>query len=282
MNQQTQALTIAGSDSGGGAGIQADIKTMLAHGVFATSVVTAVTAQNTREVVGVFHLPVAMVESQLAAVFEDFDIHAAKTGMLASSQIVRAVADTPGIRKLDSLIVDPVMVSTGGEALLEDSAVEALRDHLLKRAFLVTPNVPEAEILAEMRIQSDDDVRKSARRIHELGCQNVLITGGHADFNRATDVLFDGQGFYSFSGRYLDTKNVHGTGCAFSAAITARLALGEPLLDAVSKAKAYVSRAIESSLVIGRGNTSVLCFPRAEKADGERALVNEPVKEDLE
>jgi len=249
-----QALTIAGSDSGGGAGIQADIKAIQAHGVFATSVVTAVTAQNTVEVTDSFELPISVIEAQLNAVLDDFDISATKTGMLASSDIVRTVASILRSRAVDTLVVDPVMVSQSGHKLLRDDAIDALKNELIPLALIVTPNIHEAELLAGMQIESDDDVREAAMRVHKLGCQNVLIKGGHANFNRATDVLSDGRQFNRFEGTFVDTKNLHGTGCTLSAAITARLSLGEPLIEAVSNAKTYISKAIESSLDIGRGH----------------------------
>jgi hydroxymethylpyrimidine/phosphomethylpyrimidine kinase len=222
--------------------------------VFATSVVTAVTAQNTVEVVDSFELPISVIEAQLNAVLDDFDISAAKTGMLASSDIVRTIASILRSRALETLVVDPVMVSQSGCKLLKDDAIDALRNDLIPLALVVTPNIHEAELLAGMSIESDDDVRKAARQIHELGCRSVLIKGGHADFNRATDVLLDGRRFSRFEGTFVDTKNLHGTGCTFSAAITARLSLGEPLIEAVSHAKTYISKAIESSLDIGRGH----------------------------
>jgi hydroxymethylpyrimidine/phosphomethylpyrimidine kinase len=249
-----QALTIAGSDSGGGAGIQADLKTMHAHGVFGTSVITAVTAQNTVEVTEAYELPTSLIKAQMNAVLDDFDIAAAKTGMLSSSDIVKTVSDTLRKREVSKLVVDPVMISKSGYKLLKDDAIRTLTRELLSIALVVTPNLHEAQLLAAMPIGSIEQMKRAARRICEHGCQSVLIKGGHAEFKKATDLLFDGEEFHEFEAEFVDTKNLHGTGCTYSAAITARLALGEPLVDAVGHAKTYISRAIEASLDIGRGH----------------------------
>jgi hydroxymethylpyrimidine/phosphomethylpyrimidine kinase len=249
-----QALTIAGSDSSGGAGIQADLKTMHAHGVFGASVVTAVTAQNTVAVRDAYELPTALIEAQLDAVLDDLDIAAAKTGMLASVDIIRVVTAKLSARGPSALVVDPVMISKSGYKLLNENAIDALKSELIHMALVVTPNLHEAQLLADMTIRSTDDMKAAAERILEYGCRNVLIKGGHADFNRATDLLFDGQRFRSFEGEFIETRNLHGTGCTFSAAITARLALGEHLVEAISHAKIYISNAIRSSLDIGKGH----------------------------
>lgn len=250
----TQALTIAGSDSGGGAGIQADLKTFHAHGVFGASVVTAITAQNTVAVKRAFDLPLDLIEAQLDAVFDDLDIKAAKTGMLSSSGIVETVAAALRKREFSTLVVDPVMISKSGYRLLKDEAIESLRTRLLPLALVVTPNVYEAELLSGVRIDSSEKMREAARRIHDSGPRSVLVKGGHADFDRATDVLFDGREFHTFASAFVQTKNTHGTGCTYSAAIAARLALGEPLLTAVEHAKIYITKAIAHSLPIGRGH----------------------------
>jgi hydroxymethylpyrimidine/phosphomethylpyrimidine kinase len=249
-----QALTIAGSDSSGGAGIQADIKTMHAHGVYGASVVTAVTAQNTVAVRAAYELPTAMIAAQLDAVLDDLDIAAAKTGMLASPEIITTVTGRLSAWGPRTLVVDPVMISKSGYKLLGDNAIDALKLELLPLALVVTPNLHEAQLLAGMSIESIDDTKRAAERILGYGCRAVLIKGGHANFNRATDLLYDGDRFRSFEGEFVETRNLHGTGCTFSAAITARLALGEPLVEAVSHAKTYISRAIRSSLAIGRGH----------------------------
>ncbi|MEJ2719934.1 MAG: bifunctional hydroxymethylpyrimidine kinase/phosphomethylpyrimidine kinase [bacterium] len=249
-----QALTIAGSDSGGGAGIQADLKTFHAHGVFGTSVLTAITAQNTVAVTDAFELPPELINTQIDAVFGDFDIAAAKTGMLSSAAIVDTVAAALRRRRFERLVVDPVMISKSGYKLLKDDAIESLKSLLLPLALLVTPNIHEAQLLADIEIDSPDAMRDAARRIGEYGPRNVLVKGGHAGFDRATDVLFDGDDFHLFESRYIETKNLHGTGCTFSAAIAARIALGEPLTTAIANAKTYITNAIEQSLDIGKGH----------------------------
>lgn len=249
-----QALTIAGSDSGGGAGIQADLKTFHAHGVYGTCAITSVTAQNTVAVTGAVDLPVPFIRQQIDAVFGDFNIAAVKTGMLSSAPIVEVVADALSRSGVANLVVDPVMVSKSGYRLLADHAVNAVRDRMVPLALLVTPNLHEAEILAGTTIQSGDDVREAAQRIHALGCKNVLVKGGHAEFARAIDVLYDGKGFREYASTFIDTRNTHGTGCTFSAAITARLALGDALPVAIERAKTYVTRAIGHGLAIGKGH----------------------------
>jgi len=249
-----QAMTIAGSDSGGGAGIQADLKTFHAHGVFGTSVVTAVTAQNTYTVSQAMDLPVDIIQAQLEAVLDDFDISAAKTGMLSSSQIIHAVSESLQDRRFKTLVVDPVMISKSGFKLLRADAVTSMKEELLPRALVVTPNIHEAELLAGFPIDSKEKMIDAAKKIHEFGCKNVVVKGGHAAFNRATDILYDGDVVHTFESTFVVTKNVHGTGCTFSAAITARLALGEPVLDAVRHAKKYITEAIRRSPDVGHGH----------------------------
>ncbi|UCG50673.1 MAG: bifunctional hydroxymethylpyrimidine kinase/phosphomethylpyrimidine kinase [Candidatus Latescibacterota bacterium] len=249
-----QVLTIAGSDSGGGAGIQADLKTFHAHGVFGTSVLTAVTAQNTVAVTGAFELPLDVIAAQMDAVFDDFDISAAKTGMLSSAAIVETVADALSQRRFENLVVDPVMISKSGFKLLKDDAIASLKKRLLPLALVVTPNIHEAQLLADLEIDSADKMKRAAEQISRYGPRNVLIKGGHADFDQATDVLFDGAEFHVFKAKFIDTTNLHGTGCTYSAAITARIALGEPPIRAIENAKTYITRAIEHSLAIGKGH----------------------------
>ncbi len=262
-----QALTIAGSDSGGGAGIQADLKTFHAHGVFGTSVLTAITAQNTVAVTRAYDLPLELIDAQLDAVFGDFDISAAKTGMLSSAEIVKTVADGLSRRGFSRLVVDPVMISKSGYKLLKDDAIENLKTLILPLALVVTPNIHEAQLLAGFEIDSIDTMREAARKIRQLGPQNVLVKGGHADFDAATDILFDGDEFHVFKSEFFDTKNTHGTGCTYSAAITARLALGEPLVEAVRNAKTYIARAIKNSLAIGKGHGPTHHFYFVESND---------------
>ena len=248
-----QVLTIAGSDSGGGAGIQADIKAMSANGVFAMSVITAITAQNTEEVTEVFELPVSIIEAQIDAVFDDFEVAAVKTGMLSSAEIVTAVAKMLRPQKVANLVVDPVMVAKSGQALLKPEAMEALKRDLIPLALVITPNVQEAEHLSGLPIKTLADARQAAKAIHKLGCRNVLIKGGHLLAERATDLLYDGRFFNIFKGEFIDTPHTHGTGCTFASAIAAQLARGKALPDAVQTAKTYVTEAIRHGLAIGHG-----------------------------
>lgn len=249
-----QVLTIAGSDSGGGAGIQADIKALSANGVFAMSVITAITAQNTEEVTDVFELPTSIVAAQIDAVFDDFDVTAVKTGMLSSVAIVEVVAKMLKPQNVASLVVDPVMISKSGYPLLKPDAVEAVKKQLFPLALLVTPNIHEAQQLSGIEIKSLADARRAAKVIHGLGCKHVLIKGGHLLAERATDLLFDGRFFNIFKGEFIDTPHTHGTGCTYASAITAHLARGKSLPDAVQTAKNYLTETIRHGLAIGHGN----------------------------
>ncbi len=248
-----QVLTIAGSDSGGGAGIQADIKAMSANGVFAMSVITAITAQNTEEVTDVFELPTSIIAAQLDAVFDDFDIAAVKTGMLSSAEIIRVVVNMLKPQNVTNLVVDPVMASKSGHALLKPDAIDALKNELIPLALVVTPNIHEAQQLSGIEITSLADARRAAKVIHRFGCKHVLIKGGHLLAERATDLLFDGRFFNVFKGEYIDTPHTHGTGCTFASAIAAQLARGKSVPDAVQTAKAYLTEAIRHALAIGHG-----------------------------
>jgi hydroxymethylpyrimidine/phosphomethylpyrimidine kinase len=248
------ALTIAGSDSGGGAGIQADLKTFAAHGVFGTSAITAVTAQNTLGVTRADALPADLVTAQIEAVVSDIGAHAAKTGMLANSAIVEAVAAAVESLEIPWLVVDPVMVSKSGSRLLDDEAIATLRVELLRHAFLVTPNIPEAEVLSGVAIRSDADVRAAARRIAGFGAASVLIKGGHRRQPDIVDVLYDGQTFREFRHERVPGTNTHGTGCTFAAALTAHLAQGTALAEAIPHAQAYVATAIRLGPALGRGH----------------------------
>ena len=248
-----QVLTIAGSDSGGGAGIQADIKAMSANGVFAMSAITAVTAQNTEEVTDVFELPLSIVAAQIDAVFDDFDVSAVKTGMLSSAEIVKVVAKLLKPQNVTNLVVDPVMIAKSGHRLLKPDAVEALMHELIPLALVVTPNIHEAQQLSGIEIKTLNDARKAAKIIHRLGCRHVLIKGGHLLEDRATDLLYDGRFFELFKSEFIDTPHTHGTGCTFASAIAAHLALGKPLTQAVTAAKAYLTEAIRHGLSIGHG-----------------------------
>ncbi|MBA5865174.1 MAG: bifunctional hydroxymethylpyrimidine kinase/phosphomethylpyrimidine kinase [Nitrospira sp. CR1.3] len=248
-----QVLTIAGSDSGGGAGIQADIKAMSANGVFAMSVITAITAQNTQEVTDVFELPPSIIAAQIDAVFDDFDVAAVKTGMLSSAAVVETVARLLKPQNIAHLVVDPVMISKSGHPLLKPDAIEVMKTHLFPLALLVTPNVHEAQQLSGIEIKSLADARRAAKVIQGFGCRHVLIKGGHLLAERATDLLYDGRFFNLFRGEFIETPHTHGTGCTFASAIAAHLARGKSLHDAVQTAKTYLTEAIRHSLAVGRG-----------------------------
>ncbi|HEV8438095.1 MAG TPA: bifunctional hydroxymethylpyrimidine kinase/phosphomethylpyrimidine kinase [Methylomirabilota bacterium] len=247
-----KALTIAGSDSGGGAGIQADLKTFSAFRVFGMSVITAVTAQNSVGVQAVENLPPAFVAEQLRSVLSDFGADAAKCGMLSTAPIIEAVAAALAERPIAKLVVDPVMVAKSGQALLRPDAREALVHRVLPLALVVTPNLPEAEVLAGIPVQSRAEMEEAARRIHALGPRYVLVKGGHLK-EEAVDVLWNGRELRAFSAPRIDSPNTHGTGCTLAAAITAGLARGQALADAIRDAKAYVTRAIRDGFTLGRG-----------------------------
>jgi hydroxymethylpyrimidine/phosphomethylpyrimidine kinase len=249
------ALTIAGSDSSGGAGIQADLKTFAALGVYGTSAITAVTAQNTVGVAQVLPLPADVVTAQIEAVAGDIEVHATKIGMLADAAIVEAVAAAIKELELPLVVVDPVIASKRGDALLDADGIQMLCAELLPLARVVTPNIPEAELLAGRRIESDADARDAARRIHDRGAAAVIITGGHrAAGADVVDLLFDGHDFATFHTARVDSRNTHGTGCTFSAAIAAHLAVGDSLADAAARAQRYVAGAIRHALAIGHGH----------------------------
>ncbi len=249
------ALTIAGSDSGGGAGIQADIKAMQANGVFAASVITAITAQNTVAVTDAFELPISIIAAQIDAVFDDIQIHATKTGMLSSSEIIETVADKIEQREARPFVVDPVMISKSGFKLLRDDAVETLKDRLIPLATVITPNAHEAGHLAGMDVRSAESAQEAARKIFDLGPGAVLVKGGHFEGeSEATDVLYDGERMHTFSAPYVDTTSTHGTGCTYASAIAANLARGFTLREAIARSKRYVSGAIRHGLAIGAGH----------------------------
>ena len=249
-----RALTIAGSDSGGGAGIQADLKTFAAHGVYGTSAITALTAQNTRGVAGVHTVPAEFVTLQIEAVVGDIGCDAVKTGMLATAAIVEAVAAAVESLDLPNLVVDPVMIAKGGDRLLDEDAMHALRTTLLRLARVVTPNVPEAESLAETTIATLDDMRAAARRILKLGPQAVIVKGGHLAGADAIDLLVEANREIVLSAPRLDVRFTHGTGCTFAAALAARLALGQALDEAARGAKEYVTGAMQAGIAVGSGH----------------------------
>jgi len=249
------ALTIAGSDSGGGAGIQADIKAMEANGVFATSALAAVTAQNTETVAEAYDLPPSLVAAQIDAVAEDMDVRAVKTGMLSDPAIIEAVVDRIAAHDLFPLVVDPVMISKTGFKLLKDEAIETLREALLPLARVITPNVHEAEHLTSVgEIDSVDALQRAARALVDDGPDAVLAKGGHlSDPDEAVDVLVDGEEVHTVSAPRIDTPHTHGTGCTYASAIAAHLAKGADLLPAVQRAKRYVTGAIRHALPLGHG-----------------------------
>jgi hydroxymethylpyrimidine/phosphomethylpyrimidine kinase len=249
----TTALTIAGSDSSGGAGIQADLKTFAAFSVFGVSAVTAITAQNTNGITAAAPLSADLVTLQIEAVAGDFQIDATKTGMLATSAIVEAVAAAIEELELPLVVVDPVLASTSGERLLDPDGVQTLIRELLPRARVVTPNIPEAEALSGYRIASMDDSRKAARRICDMGASAVVITGGHAPGPEVVDLLYEEEAFIECRIRRVDRAGVRGTGCTYASALAAGLAAGRPLSEAAQRAQRYVAGAISGALRVGRG-----------------------------
>jgi hydroxymethylpyrimidine/phosphomethylpyrimidine kinase len=256
-----RALTVAGSDSGGGAGIQADLKTFAAFGVYGTSAITAVTAQNTVAVTRVQEIDPEVVAAQIDAVVTDIGCDAAKTGMLSSAAIVEAVAAALRRHKVPHLVVDPVMVSKSGAALLRDDAVPPLVRLLLPLAQVVTPNLPEAERLAGTAVDTIDARRDAARRILDLGPKVVVIKGGHATGPLVVDLFYDGVAFAEIPGARVETRSTHGTGCTFSAAIAASLALGFSTLSAVARAREYVTAALRAAPGLGEGAGPLGHFP---------------------
>jgi hydroxymethylpyrimidine/phosphomethylpyrimidine kinase len=256
-----KALTIAGSDSGAGAGIQADLKTFAALGVYGTSVITAITAQNTVRVTEILELPPAIIEAQIDAVIRDIGCHAVKTGMIANAAIIEIVAAKIRQYDLPNLVVDPVMVAKSGDLLLRRSAVTALRSRLLPLATVVTPNIPEAEELTGLKLRNEQAIKDAARRICDMGAKTVVIKGGHRR-GSAVDILYNGKGFKEFTSPRIKTRHTHGTGCTFSAAIAAHLAQGFELEEAVALSKRYITGAIKTAFAIGSGHSPVHHFTR--------------------
>jgi hydroxymethylpyrimidine/phosphomethylpyrimidine kinase len=247
-----KALTIAGSDSGGGAGIQADLKTFSAFRVFGTSVLTALTAQNSVGVHGVHEVPPAFVRAQLDAVLSDLGADAVKIGMLSSAPIIGAVAEGLAAHPHGPVVLDPVMIAKAGDPLLRPDAQQALASLMLPLALVVTPNLHEASVLAGMPVSTEEEMEEAARRIHALGPRTVLVKGGHLK-DSATDILWDGTRITRFPGARVASTSTHGTGCTLSSAIAAGLALGRDLTDAIREAKAYVTAAIRGGFPVGRG-----------------------------
>ncbi len=254
-----KALTVAGSDSGAGAGIQADLKTFAALGVYGTSALTAVTAQNTRGVFAVAEVPEEIIVAQIDLLMDDIGADAGKTGMLSSPVIIEVVADRLDAWGVSKLVVDPVMVAKSGDRLLQLNAEEALKQFLLPIAHVVTPNIPEAEVLAGRPITNDAEARDAARAIAQLGCRYVIVKGGHREGD-PIDLVYDGSGFVELPGERIRTSNTHGTGCTFSAAITAYLAQGAETLEAIAQAKTFITDALRHSYAIGSGHSPVNHF----------------------
>ncbi len=249
-----KALTVAGSDSSGGAGIQADLKTFTVLGVYGMSAITSITVQNTVGVHGVVDLPPEVVYEQIKVVVEDIGVDACKTGMLSNEDIIKAVARAIKDTKIEKLVVDPVMRAKSGDPLLKQSARETLIREILPLALVVTPNIPEAEELCGFEIKSLEDMERACRKILSYGPSAVVVKGGHMEGKESVDVFYDGQSFEYLRGRFIKTKNTHGTGCTFSSAITAHLAKGHSLKEAVMMAKEYIQKAIENSLPLGKGH----------------------------
>jgi hydroxymethylpyrimidine/phosphomethylpyrimidine kinase len=249
-----RALTIAGSDSGGGAGIQADLKTFQMLEVYGMSAITAVTAQNTLGVHGIYDIPLQGIEKQIDAVFTDIGVDAAKTGMLSQPQVIELVAERIRAHGLKRLVVDPVMVAKGGASLLAESAQATMREKLLPLAAVVTPNIPEAEVITGRTISSLYEMKQAAMRIvKEFGAAAAVVKGGHSS-GEPTDVLYDGERFHLLTAERYETRHTHGTGCTFSAALTAELAKGCTLLEAAHTAKRFITLAIRDELGLGGGH----------------------------
>ena len=247
------ALTIAGSDSSGGAGIQADIKTMTMNGEYAMSAITALTALNTTGVTGIMEVTPAFLEQQMDAVFTDIRPDAVKIGMVSSSELIRSIAKKLKEYEAENIVVDPVMVATSGSRLIAEEAIETLKQELLPLATVLTPNIPEAEVLADMQIENEADMIAAAKKISQTYDCAVLCKGGHS-INDANDLLYANDRYEWFRGKRVDNPNTHGTGCTLSSAICSNLAKGYPLSDAVKTAKDYISEALEAMLDLGKGS----------------------------
>ena len=254
-------LTIAGSDSSGGAGIQADIKTITAHRMYAMSAITALTAQNTTGVYGILNASPEFVAQQIDCIFGDIRPDAVKIGMVSEAAIIRAIAERLRHHAAENIVVDPVMIATSGSRLLAADALAALQEELLPLAAVITPNIPEAEVLSGISVTSEQDRRKAAEILMTFGCEAVLIKGGHHIMD-ADDLLYDGKDFIAYPGERIDTKNTHGTGCTLSSAIAASLAKGLPLEGAIEAAKDYLTGAIARAKTdsVGHGHGPVHHF----------------------
>ncbi|UTR13895.1 bifunctional hydroxymethylpyrimidine kinase/phosphomethylpyrimidine kinase [Salipaludibacillus sp. LMS25] len=249
-----KALTIAGSDSGGGAGIQADLKTFQELDVFGMSAITAITAQNSQGVSGVYPVSPEGISQQITAVADDIGADAVKTGMLFDEPTIKIVAEKAAYYKWDHLVIDPVMVSTSGSKLLQDDAIHALKTQLFPLATIITPNIPEASEITGRSLTSFELRKEAAKAMYEMGAAAVLIKGGHhLDETKIVDIFYDGSTYVYLSVPRLDTRHTHGTGCTYAAAITAHLAKGRPLIDAVKEAKKFIHVAIKHGFAVGKG-----------------------------
>ena len=249
-------LTIAGSDSGGGAGIQADLKTITLLGGFGMSVITALTAQNTTGVQGIHPVPTEFIEKQIDSVITDIGVDSVKTGMLENSDVIKTVVKKIKEYGIEKLIVDPVMVAKGGCSLLSADALGVLIDELIPSAFLITPNLPEASTICGRTVENLRDMREAAMEIYQKGAKNVLIKGGHLQ-ESSTDILFDGERFFEYTSQRIHTDDTHGTGCVYSAALAVEIAKGRQVPQAVENAKEFITCAIRNSLTLGRGHGPV-------------------------
>jgi len=248
-----QVLTIAGSDSGAGAGIQADLKTFSALGVYGLSVITSVTAQNTQGVIGIEDLSLEIVDKQLEVIFSDIRVDAIKIGMVSKEDIIKIISENLQKRNCKNIILDPVMISETGHSLLAKEAVDSLLNDLCPLSFLITPNLPEAEAILDQNINTVKEMKKAAKKIYNFGTENVLLKGGHLK-GEAIDILFDGHDFFEYNVKRINTKNTHGTGCTYSSAIAAYIARGYKLPEAIDKAKKYITKALKYSIDIGKGS----------------------------
>lgn len=246
-------LTIAGSDSSGGAGIQADIKTMLANGVYAESVITALTAQNTKEIKSVLDVDIKFIEEQIDTVYDDVLPDSVKIGMVSNTNVIKLISDKINEYNIKNVVLDTVMVSTSGYKLIDDEAIHALETYLIPKALIITPNIPEAQILAKIDIQNESDMEKAAEVIYNKYKVNVLIKGGH-NINDANDLLKTKERFIWFKGEKVDNKNTHGTGCTLSSAIASNLAKGCSLVEAIMLSKEYITNALKANLNLGGGS----------------------------
>lgn len=249
------AMTIAGSDSGGGAGIQADLKTFAAFGVYGTSAITAITAQNTVGVMAVQEVDLEVIAAQIDAIVTDIGVDVVKTGMLSSAGIAHLVAVKAKEHSFPNLVVDPVMIAATGARLLREEAIKMIREELIPLSTVVTPNIPEAEALTGIEITDRQGMEEAARLLHRLGASNVVIKGGHMESSEdSDDLLFDGTEFTVFSAKRIDTTSNHGTGCTFASAVASGLASGKTVEQAVSDAKAYVTKSMQNAFPVGKGH----------------------------